>query len=1162
MCYATFLYVPNSASGRAILLAADRTAPLAAPTLSSSLTPPPVCSRVAFNYIPTSSTAGASFTWTRAAVPGISNPAGSGTGAVGDTLDNTTNNAITVTYQFTISTGTVSNVEDVQVIIEPTPQASFTVSATSECLTGNSFTFNSTSTIGTGSISHYFWYLGDGGSDNATSFTYSYATPGSFVATLICESAAGCLKQTQQTVVVDPQPVAAFTYTLLAPYNTNDYQFNDQSVDGSSAITATAWNFGDGTTSNVVPTVPHQYGAGGTYNASLTVTNANGCSSTVTEPLTTPTVGAGGQADFTITDGGTATTGECLGAAFTFTDNTQATAAETGWTWNFGDGTPTSNVQAPPPHTYATAGYYTVTLTVTFSDGTTSKVSQSLSVFPTPTLILLPSTNQVVCSGGGSKAVYFKPATDGLQYTWTSSNPAVGIPSGSGANFPGYSLDSVTASISTTVDITAKSPYACFIADQTFTISVNPLPAITGAFPSQTVCSGTEISEPAFVSTLPATTYSWTNTNPVTGLAASGTGDIPAFAALNYSTTPVSSLIVFRPTAGGCTGYGRATSFTVYPTPAVLGMPSDTGICSGTLFNYTATASLAGTSYSWTRDSVLGLQQGADSGVTSISETLTNETSGPLTVPYLFTLRTSTCSAVDMLNVILAPALTLSSVLDTGLCNGTALTYTPTSPVAGATLSWARAAVPGISNAPATGSGTVRETLNSTDTAAVTVPYTYTIQADGCSANQVVDVVINPIPTLGFGGSASQTLCPGIASTPVDWAVVPYGTPVQWTNNNANIGLGLFGTGNVPSFTAVDASTTPISGNLGATARTAAGCSSAPLPNYTITVDPSPTAVLDTPSGTLLCPGGTLPLQATGGTTYQWTLGGQVIGGQTGPALSATQPGIYTVTAYTGLGCGDSAEASISLIPNPSAGFSYATSCQDTPVVFTNMSTATVPVTYLWTDNDDHVSSATNPVFTYTGAGTYTVNLIVTPDGCASLAEAVQETISITTPPPGTALPRIFVVTGKATPLVAPSYPNAAYLWAPAVGLSSDTVMDPDATLTGDQAYAVTITLASGCVMTDTLQVDMIAPDVVYIPSAFTPNGDGHNDLFVIAGLNNYPGSALMVFNRWGNRVYTSSSYNNDWDGGDQPPGTYVYVLQVKFPDRYELKKGWLEIIR
>ncbi len=95
----------------------------------------------------------------------------------------------------------------------------------------------------------------------------------------------------------------------------------------------------------------------------------------------------------------------------------------------------------------------------------------------------------------------------------------------------------------------------------------------------------------------------------------------------------------------------------------------------------------------------------------------------------------------------------------------------------------------------------------------------------------------------------------------------------------------------------------------------------------------------------------------------------------------------------------------------------------------------------------------------------------------------------------------------------------------------------------------------------DTLFVTVTAnvttvPNTVKIPEGFTPDGDGINDNFVIQGIDQYPNAEMIIFNRWGNKVYESTGgYNNDWNGtsnfglrigGDKLPiGTYFYVLEL-----------------
>lgn len=1124
-------------------------------SLSSSLTPPPVCTGRPFQYIPTSSSGGVSFTWTRAAVAGIANPAGSGTGAVNDTLINTTTSAVTVTYVFTLTQGAQTNTQQVQVVVEPNPNMNFSIDDTGQCLQGNVFNFTSSVSIGTGSVTKYNWFFASAGGASTQNASATFGTPGRFQVTLICTTDQGCQDGVNKFVTVYPAPVADFTYALTPPSSGDQYSFNNLSADGASGITGASWNFGDGATSTQYQGPTHTYAPGGPYSASLTVTNSEGCTATVTEPITLPATASGGTADFSIVGGNA---GACLGTAFTFTDNNTGTV--TGESWNFGDGT-TVAALAPQTHTYAAAGYYVVTETVTFSDGSTARVAQSVSVFPAPVLTLTTG-DQTICSGSVTSAVYFKPANAGLSYSWTVSNPSMSVPGGSGANIPSFKLDSLNATQSTTVMVSGNSPYGCPVTGKSIVITENPLPSLTNGFPSEQGCNGQPLTLPAWTSSLPATTYTWTNTDPLTGLPASGSGQVSAFTAINYSANPTSSTVMVTPKAGGCSGAAHGLTYTVYPAPVITDSLKDTSICSGVQLKYSGDPTL-GASIAWARDSVTGVQPGTGSGGAAIAETLRNQTSNPITVPYIYTLKTATCTTLDTINVTLGPSLRLTSPTDTALCSGTRFAYTPASGTAGAAYSWTRSAMAGLSNPAASGAGAIDETLTSTDTAMLGVPYVYTITSGGCSNTTVLNVNLEPIPTLAFPAGTGQTLCPGVASAPVDWVVTPYNTPVQWTNDNTNIGLAPGGTGNVASFTAMDASTTAITGDLSAVARSAAGCTSGPVTGYVITVNPSPTAVLDTPSGTLLCLGSSLPLNATGGTTYQWTLGGSVVG-TTGAQYLATLPGLYTVTAFTAQGCGDSASVTLNYIPKPTAAFTFQTSCLDTPVAFTNTSAdnGASPVTWLWTDNAGHSSTAASPVFTYGSSGNYRVSLVATPDGCPGLADSAVKNLAITTPPPGS-FARTFAVSEKATDISAPGYNGASYVWTPAAGLSNPDVVSPSVTITGPQTYYITITQPSGCVTTDTLEVDLIAPEVVYVPTGFTPNGDGHNDLLVIGGLNNYPGSGLLVFNRWGSKVYESTNYANNWDGGGNPPGTYVYVLQLKVGENsYLMKKGWIEIMK
>jgi gliding motility-associated-like protein len=89
----------------------------------------------------------------------------------------------------------------------------------------------------------------------------------------------------------------------------------------------------------------------------------------------------------------------------------------------------------------------------------------------------------------------------------------------------------------------------------------------------------------------------------------------------------------------------------------------------------------------------------------------------------------------------------------------------------------------------------------------------------------------------------------------------------------------------------------------------------------------------------------------------------------------------------------------------------------------------------------------------------------------------------------------------------------------------------------------------------DIAKLDVVAPNV------FTPNGDGKNDTFFFENLDNYPNSALHVFNRWGRKIYETANYMNDWKGEDYPEGVYYYTLKVTDKKSTEMS-GTVTLIR
>jgi gliding motility-associated-like protein len=86
----------------------------------------------------------------------------------------------------------------------------------------------------------------------------------------------------------------------------------------------------------------------------------------------------------------------------------------------------------------------------------------------------------------------------------------------------------------------------------------------------------------------------------------------------------------------------------------------------------------------------------------------------------------------------------------------------------------------------------------------------------------------------------------------------------------------------------------------------------------------------------------------------------------------------------------------------------------------------------------------------------------------------------------------------------------------------------------------------------------------VTVPTLFTPNGDGKNDVFMILGLGEYAETELIIINRWGNEVYRTKNYQNTWKGEGLNEGTYFYLLRVKRTagSAWEVIKGYTTLVR
>ena len=140
---------------------------------------------------------------------------------------------------------------------------------------------------------------------------------------------------------------------------------------------------------------------------------------------------------------------------------------------------------------------------------------------------------------------------------------------------------------------------------------------------------------------------------------------------------------------------------------------------------------------------------------------------------------------------------------------------------------------------------------------------------------------------------------------------------------------------------------------------------------------------------------------------------------------------------------------------------------------------------------------------------------------------------------------------------------NVSYYWNPPLYISNDSSLNPTITPPTDMMYTLLVQSAFNCTNKDAMKVKVV--DGLYIPNAFTPNGDGLNDRWSIPFLDIGFNADVKVFNRWGAIVYHTIAATVSWDGKlnavPQPAGTYVYVITFEnhtFPQI----KGTLMLIR
>ena len=315
-------------------------------------------------------------------------------------------------------------------------------------------------------------------------------------------------------------------------------------------------------------------------------------------------------------------------------------------------------------------------------------------------------------------------------------------------------------------------------------------------------------------------------------------------------------------------------------------------------------------------------------------------------------------------------------------------------------------------------------------------------------------------------------------------------------------------------------------------------------------VNPLPTGKLVS-SVDFVCDGSTLALTADGGAKYVWYKGGVEILNATTATLSANSAGVYSAKLVSAAGCEAMASntLTIKLYTAPVASFSTDFYCINKPVYTINKSTITGSgtVKYTWDNGAGLISNSTNPTFTYTATGNKTIKLTVTPDNCPALASVATKVLAIEAPTPGITYPNQDIVAKEPIVLNVRNIAGAAsYEWTPTLAFYDPRVANPMAIVDKQTTFNVKTTALSSCETVDTLTVRVFDGSDIFVPTVFSPNGDGINDKLVLNLVILKELQYFRVYDKYNNLVFETKDPLGTWDGtlhGTRlPVDTYFWV--------------------
>lgn len=804
---------------------------------------------------------------------------------------------------------------------------------------------------------------------------------------------------------------------------------------------------------------------------------------------------------------------QCDGQTVKF-NNTSTNAF--GYFWNFGDGRGTSTEQ-DPTYVYDAPGIYEVYLTLGYDIDCTDTLRQQIEIFE-PTISPAFAFNYVNCEAG-STVVQFDDQTttnitNGLTYNWRFGNEIT-----TNERNPRITLDRSQA-LDVEFCVTSSNGCQSCISD---TLNISTIEFEIQE--EQSICVGESVALNPDGN--PTHTYFW---SPATGL------DDPTAAnpIASPATTTTYTVTVQHISADTC----QLVRMVTVDVADEIGLNVETDdntnqvTTCGENAVLTATTTTSGANFEWTDEQGNVISQGA-----------VLEVSSGDTAVYYVTAMLNGCVESDSIIVINNGIDTDISIAGGGTPNGNnqvcegeelQLSVINNRPEQTLTYNWTANAQGTIVN----GETTDMPTVAVSGTGRAVFYLTITNELDCTFRDSVVVDVIPFRPDL----DGEVTACAGVATS-----LNPNGnTDYQYTWS-PNTGLD---DPNIANPTAI------LTENQDYTVRIQNGdCTT----EMTVSVVVAPAVGLAVPMDTTVCTAGGLTLSAKTDkdATYTWSLTSDftdVLSTDAILDLDNIQSGTYFVRA-TGITseCVETdsvrvTDGRIELELAPAFDLCLSDELQ---LVTTN-ARPEQELSYFWSPTDQIISGANTsaPTVSPDSNTVYTVE-VENQFGCFATLDTRVTVINLEGLVDVKAEPNSIVL-GQSAQLSATLITGADYNWTPAATLDVPDSFAPIATPDVTTTYQLNVDV-NGCVISRDVEVTVLNPQCefpfIFVPNAFTPNDDKENDYFRVYG-SAIEEMTLIVYNRWGQKVFESTDPQQGWDGtfnGERlPPDAFGYYLTVK----------------